>query len=876
MTLERLVRSMLARALPDRIAGEAADDLFEDHRRLRDTRGPVTAALFLVREAASLLGAIVTVAMFRFVRSLALVRRDLAHAVRAVLRRPGSSLGAVLMLAAGLAAVTVSSGLTSTLLFRPISSRYPDEVRRLVSADRTGRTRLAFSEVELEQIRASLPDTATVATANLQPVVLRIGDTDSQLLAEVMGGRYFDVIGLGMLHGRPLLEADAAAGAPPLIVISERLWRQRFARDPSVLGTDIRLNGRAFTIVGVTAGASTSSLLGGSVDAWITLAHADAMLDRSWRTNPDNRWWTTLVHLSPGAGTAQFQAALERATAALATRLPDPWRERKLITVPGTVLAGSQRGAAVTLSLVLTVFAVLILVAAAANVGGLFLAAAAADRGRAAIQLAIGSGRLGILRRHLLEGGLIGAAAGVAALVLYAWIRIQLADVALLPTLALRLDLPLTLDVIAITISVGALMGGLLALGPALWITRLDVAQTLRDGPGRSTAGAGLSRARRILVAAQVAISITLLAGATLFARSMDTLDTLDVGFPRDGLIAMDFDLEPSAPAAAMLPALAREALDRANAVPGVVAAAMSNRAPIDSSTPAVSVELPGSTARPTDDVTFYLATERYFETVGLRLVQGRGFTADEVAREDAVVVVNETLAGRMWPDGDVLERALVLQPEGRTVRVVGVARDSKYRSLSEEQRPHLYLPTAPAFSRALLIRTQDDPRRAMLAVQSALDLVGPGVVGFFPRTFDDHLAIDMLPTRAAARASVVLGALALVLSAIGLYGIVMWFVAVRHREIGVRVALGATANDVRWLVVRQALSAAAPGLVIGLLMAIALTAFGRSLFVGIGSVDAGSLALASTALMAIVMISSYVPSRRATNVDPAIVLKDS
>ena len=875
MTIERLVRSMLARTLPDRIAGEAADDLFDDHRRLRETRGSITAALFLMREAASLAGAFVAAAISRFVRSLAMVRRDVAHAGRAVMRRPGSSLGAMLMLAAGLAAVAASSGLASTLLFRPISTRYPDEVRRLASADRGGRTRLAFSEVELERVRDTMTGVANIAVANLQPVVLRIGNTDSQLLAEVTGGRYFDVIGLGMLQGRPLVEADAAAGAPPLIVISERLWRQRFARDPSVLGTDIRLNGRAFTIVGVTAGASTSSLLGGSVDAWISLAHADAMLDRSWRTNPDNRWWTTFVHANAAATTA-VDAALERATVDLAARWPDAWRERKLITVPGTVLAGSQRNAAVTLSLVLSVFAVLILVAAAANVGGLFLAAAAADRGRAAIQLAIGSGRLGILRRHLIEGGLIGATAGVAALILYAGIRIRLAEVALLPTLTLRLDLPLNLDVIATTISAGVLVGGLLALGPALWLTRLDVAQTLRDGSGRATGGAGLSRARRVLVAAQVAISITLLAGATLFARSMDTLDTLDVGFSRDGLLAMDFDLEPSAPAASMLSALAREALDRANAVPGVVAAAMSNRAPIDSSTPAVSVELPGSTARPTDDVTFYLATERYFETVGMRLVQGRGFTADEVAREDAVVVVNETLAGRIWPDGDVLERALVLQPEGRTVRVVGVARDSKYRSLSEELRPHLYLPAAPAFSRALLIRTQDDPRRAILAVQSALDLVGPGVVGFFPRTFDDHLAIDMLPTRAAARAAAILGALALILSATGLYGIVMWFVEVRRREIGVRVALGASANHVRRLIVRQAVMAAAPGLVIGLAMALALTVFGQSLFVGVGAVDPRSLWLGIVTLGVIVLAASYLPSRRATQVDPVIVLRST
>jgi len=287
-------------------------------------------------------------------------------------------------------------------------------------------------------------------------------------------------------------------------------------------------------------------------------------------------------------------------------------------------------------------------------------------------------------------------------------------------------------------------------------------------------------------------------------------------------------------------------------------------------------VELPGSTARPTDDVTFYLATERYFETVGVRLVQGRGFTADEVAREDAVAVVNETLAGRMWPDGDVLERALVLQPEGRRVRVVGVARDSKYRSLSEEQRPHLYLPTAPAFSRALLIRTQDDPRRAIRAVQSALDLVGPGVVGFFPRTFDDHLAIDMLPTRAAARAAAILGVLALILSAAGLYGIVMWFVEVRRREIGVRVALGASANDVRRLIVGQAMMAAAPGLAIGLAMALALTVFGQSLFVGIDAVDPMSLLLGIVTLGVIVLAASYLPGRRATQVDPVIVLRDS
>lgn len=881
MTVERVVRAVLALALPGRVANDAADDLLDDHRRRSRSHGPWSATVFLLLETLSLVSAYGGAAMIRVLKSAVLWRRDAIHATRSLRRRPWSSLCAVLMLAGGVAAIAGASGVAATLLFRPISTRYHDEVQRLASVDAAGRVRLAFSERELERIRNHVSGAATLAVSNLQPVVLRTGDGDIQTLAEVVGGRYFDIIGFGMSIGRPLVEGDAAAGAPPVIVISDTLWRDRFGRDPGAVGATLRLNGRAFTIVGITGDASTSSLLGGSVDAWITVAHADAMLDRDWRTNVERRWWTTLVHFAPGAGrepgarTAELAVALERATLELAAQLPEGWRERRLIAVPGTVITGGQRTAAITLSIVLCAFAVLILAAAAANVSGLFLAAAVTERGRAAVQLAIGSGRGAIVRRHLIEGVIVGASGGAVALAFYAWLRVQLASVAVLPTLSLRLDLPLDLRVVLLTIGASALIGLLLALGPALWMMRLDLAQTLRDGSARNGGGA-LSRSRRLLVAAQVAISIVLLTGATLFARSMDALAALDVGFPRQGLIAMDFDLEPSAPSASMLPALAREALDRTAAVPGVIATAMANRAPIDSSTPRLSIAAPGPDRRGIDDVTLYLVTERYFDTIGLPLVRGRAFSATESVREDDVVIVNETLAARLWPDGDVLDRPLLLPSQQRTVRVIGVARDSKYRSLSEPALPHIYRPVRPAFSLALLVRTNDDPRQTILAVQQALDRVGPGVVGFFPRTMDDHLAIDMLTTRAAARASATLGALALMLSAAGLYGIVMWFVEVRRREIGVRVALGASANDVRWLVVRQAMMAAAPGVIIGLMTAVALTLFGQSLFVGIDAVDPASLSLGIATLAVIVLAASYLPSRRATQVDPVIVLRDA
>jgi predicted permease len=870
MTIHRLVRALLARSMPARLAGDAAEDLLADYDRVRRERGRVAATIFLSSEVGSLLLASLFGWLTRLPRLLVIGRRDAALACRAIARRPWTSVAAAVMLSSGLGAMAAAVGLGSALLLRPISNRYGSEVQRLASIDAAGRMRFAFSEIELAAVREAAHGTARLAYTNLQPVVLRAANADRQTLGEVVGGSYFDVVGLGVAEGRPLVEADAIPGATPLAVVSHTFARDGFGTSQAALGATLRVNGHAFTIVGVTSTTSPANLLGGSVDVWITVAYADAMLDRDWRTNPERRWWSTLVHAPAPA----FAAALGRARAALASRLPDDWRERTLIAVPGTVLTGRQRDAAFTLSIVLTGFALLILGAAAANVSGLFLASAAVDRGRAAIHLAIGSGRATIIRRHLVEGAIVGAGSGAIALALYGWMRQQLREVALLPTLSLRLDLPFDPQLAAVTIGVGVVSGVALALAPGIWITRLDVAHTLCGAAARSSGGAGLSRARRMLVAAQVAISVTLLAGASLFSRSLDALETLDVGFSRTGLLAMDFDLEPSAEATRM-PTLALDALRRSRSVPGVLNAAMASRAPIDSSTPTVSVSVPGASGRPLGDVTFYETTESYFDTIGLPIIQGRAFTGAESIREDDVVIVNEALAERLWPDGDVLDRALVVHPQQRTVRVVGVARDSKYRSLSEPRSPHLYLPMRPNFSRSLLVRSQDDPRRTIRAVQAALDQVGPGVVGFFPRTLDDHLAIDMLPTSAAARAASALGAMAMVLSTAGLYGIVVWFVEVRRREIGVRVALGASANAVRGLVVRQAVSAAAPGLVVGLMMATVLTLLGRSLFVGIDAIDPWSLLLGTGVLAVIVVIASYGPSRRATRVDPVIVLKD-
>jgi predicted permease len=417
----------------------------------------------------------------------------------------------------------------------------------------------------------------------------------------------------------------------------------------------------------------------------------------------------------------------------------------------------------------------------------------------------------------------------------------------------------------------GMAAGILLAVGPALWASRVVVIEALRDTDPRSNGG--VMRARRALVAAQVALSLALVVGAALFSRTLTALADADLGFPRAQLVAMDFDLEPSSPPASALPALAREALNRARSVPGIRAAAMASRAPVDQSSPTADVRTAPREGVLLSDVTFYLVTAGYFDTVGIPLLAGRAFSPAESESRADVVVVNASLATAFWPGGDAIDR--VIYVAGTALRVVGVARDAKYRSINESGRPHFYRPTPPALGLTLLARTADDPRAALRALQQALDTVGPGLVGFFPRTLDDHLAIDLLPTRVAAAAATGLSAVALGFSGIGLFGLVSWFVTMRSREIGIRLALGASAGSIRTLIVGQAVRTALPGLLVGAFLAAALALLARTTLFGVGPLDPAAFAAGTGALVIVVAAAAYGPSRRASHMDAASLFRD-
>jgi predicted permease len=863
----RLIRLVVPRERVEPIVADLADD----YARLAAARGRLPRA-WLARETISLLIAYAGVPADRVRRLLPLFLRDLQFAWRNLRRAPLATAGAAAMLATGLVALLITTGLSNALLFRRVSAAHGDALRRIVTLDQRGLPSSRFSYRELQRLGDSLGGVGTVGAVTLQPVVMRVAGADTQTMVEVVDGRYFPLTGLPIRIGRGLMSADDRAGAEPVAVLSAPFWRDRFGASPDALGRTIQLNGAAYTIVGVSAALGSSSFLGASVDAWIPIGQADPVLNRGFRTAVTERLFTAYV--LPAGSLAAVDVRLQDATAAFAREGGPHWTNRRLATDAATVLAGSQRANARWLAALLFTFSALIVLASASNLGGVFLARAAATRRQIAVHLALGSGRAAVVRRTLAEGAGVGLCAALLALAGYQWARALLAEVVLLPTLALRLDLPMDATLIALVAACGVASGVVLAAGPAVWAARVQLADAMPDGDRRVSGGRRLAHARRLLVAAQIALSLTLVVGAALFARTLSALTRADLGFPRDHLVAMDFDLEPASPPASALPGLAREALRRAAALPDVRSAAMSNRAPVDQSTPTVDVRTTAGGSVDLGGISMNLATPEYFETVGIPLVAGRAFTAEEADSRAPVVILNQAGASMLWPQGGALDRVMYLDDSAAPHRVVGIARGAKYRSITETSRPHVYRPTPPALGLTLLVRTSGDPRAALRALQRELDAVGPGLVGFFPRTLDEHLAIELLPARAAAGAAGILGAVALLLSAVGLFGLVSWFVALRRREIGVRVALGATARDIRRLVVGEALRAAWPGTVAGVLLASLLGLVARSALYGVGPIDPIAFGVGAAALAVIVLTASLLPVRRALRLDPSEVLR--
>jgi predicted permease len=828
----------------------------------------------------------------RWTRWLEDVAADVRYAGRMLSRRPGFALAIVLTLGLGIGGTTAIFTVVDALFLRApegvadVATLRKVYIARDDGGVQTGPEGGPGSWVDYVNMRERVRAFAAVgASVGARMVDLGRGAEATQLRADAISNGYLDVLGVQPALGRLIgAEADAPSGAARVAVISHGVWQTHFGGRADVLGETLLLNGERVEIVGVTQ-HGFGGLDAEPVDVWLPASMAGPMgmmfdaPDYDWRTNVGMAGIDYIARLAPGVddATATVEAGAVIRQAAEG--------EPMLDATPNVIMGGLMQADAVggseaaDLSLWLAIVASLVLIIACANVANLLLARAMTRRRELAVRLAIGAGRWRVARQHLTESlllALLGGAAGI-------WIAaagMRLMQRFPLPPSAGTFDGRLLLFALGVSILTGLLFGTL----PALRSTRIDLVTGLRDS--RSAGASTRSATRRTLVALQVSLSLALLIGAGLFVRSLRQVNSIDAGADIDRLLMVNTDLRRAGFTTDESEALYERAMQSVAAVPGVESAAMIHFEPLDGAGMSISWSLPGR--RQPDWVVegpyINLAGAGYFETAGTRILRGRGIEPTDT-RGEPVAVVNEAMARALDDGGNVVGRCVALGDQvtdGGCTHIVGVVETQLRRYLDPDSRvPVVFMARAQAPNTiswggpTLLVRTTGAPAERAAAVRAAVQALSSDLPFVRVQPVMENISSQILPHQLGATLFSLFGLLALVLAAVGLYGVLGYFVTERTPEIGIRRSLGAPAGSVVRLVILQGTVPVTVGVVIGLAAAYAGTRFLSSLLFGVDARDPASFAGAAAFMIAVAAVASVIPAWRAARVSPMVALRE-
>ncbi|HEY6212842.1 MAG TPA: ABC transporter permease [Vicinamibacterales bacterium] len=812
--------------------------------------------------------------------------QDIRYGARMLAGNPGFTIVSVVTLALGIGANTMIFSLLDTLYWRPLPVADASRVLNVFQTHESGRGETALSFPDYIYYRDhNRSFSALAAHYSNAPINLATADGSKEINGAVVTANYFGLLGLQPALGRFFApEEDDVPDRNPVAVISDELWRTTFHRDAQPLGRSLRLNGTAFTIVGVAPQTFQGVTFGGlAVDVWIPSAmfrvgyrYCDVRADR------DCHIVRLIGRLKDGATAAAAQSEMSVLAGQLDAARPAADRGLGVsVEAARGVRLDRQRGEARVPALLAMAVALLLLIACA-NIAGLLLARSLKRRKEIAIRLAIGAGRRRLVAQLMTESVMLALAGGAGALLVTFWAKDLLLTFYTATSEGQRAYFVLDPDpiVLAATAAVSILAGVLFGLVPALQTSRPDVLSALKDD-GRS--GTSRSWMRDVLVVAQVASSIVLLVGAGLLVRSLSTVYGGQGFDPRPILLLR---LRPSliAQPPARAKAFQQDVIRRVEALPGVEAASPAAYPPLPGwDNDRVRMWLPGQPA-PVGRTDGYWSGynevgPHYFQTLAVPLLRGRDFDDRDRAGTLKVAIVNDTVADRFWPGGNGVGESLVV--DGERYQVVGVVRSSQYRSHDEAPRPMVFLDywqhdtidTRPIDSRTH-VRVAGDPRAMLQTIRQAIAAADPSVPISEDRPLTEWLDYTFGPVRAAGRMLIAFSVLAVFLSAIGLYGVLASTVSQRTREIAIRMALGAESGDVARLVVRQgavlALAGTGIGVVVALMSARALSSF----LYGVSLYDPLTVVATCVGLIGIALVASYLPARRAMRVDPMVALR--
>jgi len=817
------------------------------------------------------------------------LRQDLRYAVRLFAKSPGFTFVVVLVLALGIGANTAIFSLVNAALLRPLSGvSNPDE---LVLLERTLNGHASSSGYpDYVDYRDSNSALAGLAAHCGTPLTFDNGMTE-RLRGDLVSGNYFNVLGVKAALGRLITpDDDAEPGANPIAVLSYGFWLRDFGGASDVAGRTIRLNDYDFTIIGVAARDFGGTEKGSSFDVWIPIKmQAQAMprtMGRVWFNDRSAGWLTLFGRLKPGVSLDRAQTELATAAKQLEQSYPNMNSGGSLVLLAGLGLDSEDRTSLRNFLGLLAAAVVLLLLIACTNVANLLLVRATARRREIAVKLALGASRGRLVRQLLTEGILLSLAGGSLGVLLAPWAA-GLILTFQQPAYALRgMNVSLDWRVLAFTALLSVLTGVVFGLVPAVQASNPDLVTSLKEGsPG---SGGSKSRLQGRLVVAQIALSLLLLIGAGLAVRTMQKVLTLDRGFDSDNLVLMSVDLTIQHYSEARGRSFYEDLINRVEAIPGVVSASLAKTVPPNDWSDRLNVFLPGDEPPPDvlrtrDDLGLRVDANRiaphYFRTLGIPIVEGREFNYSDRLGAAPVAIVSQKLAERIWPGESAVGKQLSVPfwHEPRPpVEIVGVARNTRYRSLLVDMPMLVYLPELQAYDgRATLVaRVASNPSSFIPAIRGEVAAVDKTLPVFGVKTMSEQIAATLWQQRMLVGLIGLFGALALVMAAIGLYGIMAHWVALKTREIGIRMALGARPSDVKQMVVRQGVWLAVQGIALGLVSAFALTRLMSSLLYGISATDPLTFVAASVLLAGVALGASFAPARRATKVDPMIALR--
>ena len=812
---------------------------------------------------------------------------DVRHACRTLAAAPAFTLVIVVTLALGIGANTAIVSAIDAILLRAIPGVDPGRVATVHVASADGRNafeRSGFAHGEYTDLLDARVFEGLAAVSGIAAVADFNGVVE-QLPGDIVSGNYFDVLGVRFARGRGFRDEEDRPGSPVrVVVLSHAFWTRAFANDPDIVGRSISLNGRSFTITGVTAAGFQSHVLGRSPDLFVPLATQPEMrlpsaglrrqLGTSNLLNSRVGGWLDVVgRLKVDVTPEQTVAALNAIGSGQLWRNPVSGQPSRFTVARLGQEPGVRSSARPMLGLLLGVVVTVLLIACS-NVAGLLAARAVSRRREVAIRMAVGAGHARLVRQWLTESVLLALMGCGGALLVAHWVT----------ALFYRFGIPETIDlsinarVLAFTLLIGVVCGLLFGLAPVLQTLRWNALGALRNERDAITPGSHGTRMRGAFVIVQVALSLVLLVAAGLFLRTVRNAYAVDPGYRVDGLLIADVNLDQRGYAPVAGQDLYRRLLDRVASLPGVRAAGASRIAVLSGGARTGPVSLDGQPVRPDGSnalrARINVVSDGYLDAMGIRVVRGRDFSQADTSASPPVAIVSQALAARVWPEQDPMGRPLHPTPNSPTV--VGVVPDAVYSSVVERNPPPFFLlPLSQNYESgtSVHVRTAGDPIAMLPSIRQALREIDPQLVFARPRTLTGELDRSIGPQRMMATFVGLFAVLALFLAAIGLYGMMAHAAGQRRTEIGIRLALGARPSSILSMLLRDGLGLVTIGAALGLAGAIAASRLIAQQLFGVGPFDPATYGGVVLLLASVAAVACLIPARSALRVDAKTML---